>query len=243
MDTLQESYVVLDRRDYPEDVANLVLFYASKDSDYITGQNKFTKLKSLTLLDSPEHPVPSVRFSERMNLYQTLERLTLHEIREGDDFSPYRCGCSHGDHHGTQDVEFEFDYLPEEEKSLSNLETLIIGNIPDENRTWTSTQISFHVLTKELLPRLPKLNKLMINAVHFDQNRSLQLIGMHQSTTHNDADIRLNLKTIKIWTRTDRRKGYADERSLKLLKKFFLNINSSDTTIQTFCINNETVLS
>ncbi|CAF1071168.1 unnamed protein product [Adineta steineri] len=167
-------------------------------------QDKFNKLKSLTLFDHHEYPVSNVRFSERMDLYQTLERLTLHEIREGDadgsflkqlcnelisskmkslkylniSFSPYRCGCPAGDHHGTQDVEFEFDYLPEEEKSFSNLETLIIGNIPDENRTWTSTQVSIHVLTKELLPRLPKLNKLMINAVHFDQDRSLQLIGV-----------------------------------------------------------------
>ncbi len=36
---LKVSYVALHRTGQPEDVANLVSYLASKDSDYMTGQN------------------------------------------------------------------------------------------------------------------------------------------------------------------------------------------------------------
>lgn len=36
---LQKSYVALDRTGQPNDVANLVSYFASEDSDYMTGQS------------------------------------------------------------------------------------------------------------------------------------------------------------------------------------------------------------
>ena len=38
-DNLKDSYVALNRTGKPEDVASLVLYLASEDSDYMTGQN------------------------------------------------------------------------------------------------------------------------------------------------------------------------------------------------------------
>ncbi|CAF1307912.1 unnamed protein product [Rotaria sordida] len=232
-------------------------------------QDKFSKLKSLILSDIHAEPIFNAIFDRRTKLYKTLQRLTLQEISESEEHGhdverlcrqlisskmkslkylnlnvkPYSCGCEFGIQSRDNDVDLQFQYLSKHEKSLSNLETLIIGDIPDEYDACTRTKLSFYTLTEELLPSLPKLKNLIINSIHFGQNRHHQLYLMPQPTIKTNAVIKLNLESIKIWTNKEWNNENVDKQNKKLLKDFFLEANSSDvTTIKTFYINNESVL-
>jgi hypothetical protein len=48
-------------------------------------QDKFSKLKSLTLFDIHADPIFNAIFDRRAKLYKTLERLTLQEISESEE--------------------------------------------------------------------------------------------------------------------------------------------------------------
>ncbi|CAF0830096.1 unnamed protein product [Adineta steineri] len=147
------------------------------------------KLKSLSLSNIDAGTINSLIFNKTLKLYKKLERLNLFEKisekHEGSNdieclcsnflsskmkslkylrlnFEPYWCGCESG-----WNARPHYIDLLVKNTSLSNLETLIIGNINDE----TTTKILFKTLHEKLLPYLTKLKNLMINAIHFDENK------------------------------------------------------------------------
>ncbi|CAF1199624.1 unnamed protein product [Adineta steineri] len=225
-------------------------------------QDKFSKLKSLTLFDIHAGVICDAIFDKRIKLYKTLEKLILQEISEAEEHGQdierlcsqlisskmkslkylninvksYSCGCEIGIQSRDSNVDLEFLYLSDKEKSFSNLETLIIGDIHLED----TTKVSFHTLTEKLLPHLPKLQNLMINSIHFNENKFQLTHGTHQSTIKTNATIPINLKLIKICTHVETNNEHMEEENKQLLKNFFLNNNSSD--IKTFYINDENVL-
>ncbi|CAF0850828.1 unnamed protein product [Rotaria sordida] len=161
-------------------------------------KDKFSKVKSLTLLNIDARAVYSIIFDDAIKLYQSLERLSLlNKIGEENEhsndikylcshlisskmkslkylnlnFKRYSCACEHGLYRHTHHVELEFYELTIGNKSLSNLETLIIGNIPCGYGTYTSTELSFNTFTEKLSPCLSKLKNLMINAIRFDEDK------------------------------------------------------------------------
>ncbi|UJR16911.1 hypothetical protein I4U23_003809 [Adineta vaga] len=233
-------------------------------------QDQFLKLKSIALCNIHADSIYDAIFDERMELYKRLERLILHEVSEEAEhgssigrlcnrlisskmealkflninFKPYRCGCENNVQSGSDDVNLELDNLSGKSQSFSNLETLIIGDIPGEDDdSYTKTRLSFHTLTEEVLPRLPKLKKLFINLIHFDQDIHFHSMGIHRPTVGKKTIVKLNLNTIKIWTKSVRNTKNMDNPNKKLLKNFFLNSKLSDgSTIEKFYINNENVL-
>lgn len=86
------------------------------------------------------------------------------------NFELYSCECDYSINIRDDHVDLQFDLS--REKSFSNLETLVIGCIPegnDDEYMESATQISFITLKKDLLPYLPKLKELIINSLHFDE--------------------------------------------------------------------------
>ncbi|CAF0855644.1 unnamed protein product [Adineta steineri] len=57
----------------------------------------------------------------------------------------YSCGCEVDIQSRDSNVGLQFQYLSEQQKSMSNLETLIIENIPNEYDTSTITKLSFRL--------------------------------------------------------------------------------------------------
>ncbi|CAF2837886.1 unnamed protein product [Rotaria sp. Silwood2] len=147
------------------------------------------------------------------------------------NFEPYRCGCQNDRSSHTYDICLDFKELSRTENSLSHLETLIIGEIcdDDDNYTISAPTLCFYSLITDLLPCLPKLKKLIINSIHF--------IGYYDrrqyttsSTTTTNLILPLNLKMIKIWI--DNVDGDDDEEENKnLARNFFINNNLSKTAI------------
>ncbi|CAF5049019.1 unnamed protein product, partial [Rotaria sp. Silwood1] len=86
------------------------------------------------------------------------------------NFEPYSCGCEHGLQSRDDYVNLKFEEFLRNEKSLSNMETIIIGYIPEDDNTETTTKLSFNTLLKNLLPYLPKLKNLIINSIDFNDN-------------------------------------------------------------------------
>ncbi|CAF1056233.1 unnamed protein product [Rotaria sordida] len=234
-------------------------------------KDTFSKLKSLSLSTVDAGTIHSLIFNKTIKLYQRLERLNLlHEISEKHEgsndidylcsslisskmkslkylrlnFESYWCGCERGWDARPNYVELEFNQLIVGNRSLSNLETLIIGNIPHNHDNDTTTKISFKTFNEKLLPCLPKLKNLIINAIHFDQKQYSRqnIIYIPPSTIERNPNIPLNLKLIKIWI--DDKYAPDDVKTMrKFLRNFFMNNNSSDTTtIKIFYINNKNIL-
>ncbi|CAF1468189.1 unnamed protein product [Adineta steineri] len=200
------------------------------------------KLKSLSLSNIDAETINSLIFNKTLKLYKRLERLNLFkkisEKHEGSNdieckslcnnllsskmkslkylrlnFEPYWCGCESG----WNARPHYFDLLVKN-ASLSNLETLIIGNINDE----TTTKISFKTLHEKSLPCLTKLKNLMINAIHFHENKYSRQNQIYIPP--------LDLKFIKIWLDLDKYKPDDAKIIRKFIRDFFINNNSSDNT-------------
>ncbi|CAF4335264.1 unnamed protein product [Rotaria sp. Silwood2] len=221
-------------------------------------KDKFSKLKSLTLSNITIETIYSIIFETAAKLYESLRRLSLldeistEDKREEDNniqklcnnlisskmksliylhlnFEPYRCGCQNDRSSHTYDICLDFKELSRTENSLSHLETLIIGEIcDDDNYTISAPTLCFYSLITDLLLCLPKLKKLIINSIHF--------IGYYDrrqyttsSTTTTNLILPLNLKMIKIWI--DNVDGDDEEEDKNLTRNFVINNNLSKTAI------------
>ncbi|CAF3968295.1 unnamed protein product [Rotaria sp. Silwood1] len=159
-------------------------------------KEKFSKLKSLTLTNIDVEAIYSIIFEKKAELYNSLERLTLLEMDRTADggrfaienlcdslisskmkmlkylnlnFQRFWCRCGRCSFEHDSITYLYFNILTNrEEKSLSSLETIIIGNISDDDYGDSNTTVCFHSLITELLPCLPKLKNLIINSVHFE---------------------------------------------------------------------------
>ncbi|CAF0913745.1 unnamed protein product [Adineta steineri] len=100
-----------------------------------------------------------------------------------------------------------FNTFTIENKSLSNLETLIIGysGYP------TSTIVSFETLTQKLFPRLPKLKNLLIDFLEFE-SWCMDLPRVLPTTTDVSSNVPLSLQYVKIEVEGDEK----DPNDLKL---------------------------
>ncbi|CAF1239203.1 unnamed protein product [Rotaria sp. Silwood1] len=223
-------------------------------------KNKFSKLKSLTLSNIDAKTIYSLIFDKTTKLNQSLERLSFldeisREIEASNDikrlcgslisskmkslkylklnFIPYSTwtGCECGWHTCSDYIYLEFVKLAERETSL---------NI--SNRYYATTTIYFHTLITDLLPCLPKLKNLLINAIHFEDYEWRQRHKALSATTTNSI-LSLNLKVIKVWINSDYDVGNNMEKYINLVRNFFINNTSSHVaTIKIFKINNVNVL-
>ncbi|CAF4935467.1 unnamed protein product, partial [Rotaria sp. Silwood1] len=191
---LKLNQLIIISQNYPlsihtwsEDRFNLIF------NDDLT-KDKFSKLKSISISNIKVTTLNYILFDETIKLYETLERLSLESEISGEDygiegfcsklisskmkllkylhlnFEPYSCGCEHGLQSRDDYVNLKFEEFLRNEKSLSNMETIIIGYIPEDDNTETTTKLSFNTLLKNLLPYLPKLKNLIINSIDFNDN-------------------------------------------------------------------------
>jgi hypothetical protein len=98
------------------------------------------------------------------------------------NFNRYPCGYRY--YMGPNHIDLYFDQFTKENKSLSNLETLIIGCKVSISVSFTlsymlldsgyqtCTIVSLKTLTEKLLPRLSKLKNLLIDFLEFDNSWS-----------------------------------------------------------------------
>ncbi|CAF4198969.1 unnamed protein product, partial [Rotaria sordida] len=137
-------------------------------------QEKFSKLKSLSLSKMYVGTIDRLIFNETTKLYQSLERLSLlDKIREDRErsFNIDRLFKNLISSKMKSLKYLKLNYfhaLEKREKSLSHLETIIIGNISDNYNTKARANIFFYTLIEDLLPCLPKLKNLIINSICFE---------------------------------------------------------------------------
>ncbi|CAF1112297.1 unnamed protein product [Rotaria sp. Silwood1] len=75
------------------------------------------------------------------------------------NFEPYSCGCEHSLQSRDDYVNLKFEEFLRNEKSLSNLETIIIGYIPEDDNTETTTKLSFNTLIKKYITLSTKIKE------------------------------------------------------------------------------------
>ncbi|CAF3039752.1 unnamed protein product [Rotaria sp. Silwood2] len=232
----------------------------------------FSKLKSLTLSNIRVKTVYNIVFDETIKIYEKLERLCLRrKITEEPggsnytdllccnlisskmkllkhlqlNFEPYTYQCTDSINRDDDYVNLIFYQLIIGDKSLSDIETLIIGSIPWHRNCGyvTHTRIRFNILSEKLLLCLPKLKYLIVNEVHLEKDHYAKQNRILASTTETNSNIPLNLEVIKIWI--DWRYYGLDTRiaMTRFLQNFFMNNNSLDTTtIKRFYINKRNAL-
>ncbi|CAF3742278.1 unnamed protein product [Rotaria sp. Silwood1] len=220
-------------------------------------KDKFSKLKSLTLSNITVETIYSIIFETTAKLYESLRRLKLldgisSEKKRDDNniqklcnnlisskmksliylhlnFESFRCECQNSRSSYTDDIYLDFKELSQREKSLSHLETLIIGRICDDDNYIISIPIlCFHSLITDLLPCLLKLKNLFINSIHFMNYDNLRQNSALSTTTTNFI-LPLNLKSIKIWI--DNLDDDDEEGNKNLTRNFFINNNLCKTAI------------
>ncbi|CAF1412136.1 unnamed protein product [Rotaria sordida] len=166
-------------------------------------QEKFSKLKSLSLSKMNVGTIDRLIFNETTKLYQSLERLSLldkiREDREGS-FNIDRLFKNLISSKMKSLKYLKLNYfhaLEKREKPLSHLETIIIGNISDNYNTKARANIFFYTLIEDLLPCLPKLKNLIINSICFEDffQRQRHKLSSTTTTTTNSI-LPLNLKIL-----------------------------------------------
>ncbi|CAF3821516.1 unnamed protein product [Rotaria sordida] len=229
-------------------------------------KNEFSRIKLLKITNIDVSPLSTIIFGRRTNLCETLERLTYQQEIDSNDNIERFCTelisskmkslkylhlslCSkpstvdenpyyHSD--SEDDENFIVLSLFNNQKSLSNLETIVIGDIPDKSTASTNTRttLSFKSMVENLLPYVPKLKNLSISSIFFYDNDNRKYYKV-PSSTKTDLLVPVNLKVVNLWIdKSDNKK-----KNRKLLRDFFGINNSTDmTTIKIFKINNKNVL-
>ncbi|CAF0894498.1 unnamed protein product [Adineta steineri] len=172
----------------------------------------FSKLRTLILSNINSHTLAFIIFDCPTKLYENLENLVLLEnITENNRQSRYNLEwlCNNLisskmkslkyfklniEHYKSNSPFYlHFNTFTIENKSLSNLETLIIGysGYP------TSTIVSFETLTQKLFPRLPKLKNLLIDFLEFE-SWCMDLPRVLPTTTNVNSNVPLSLQYVKI---------------------------------------------
>ncbi|CAF1131750.1 unnamed protein product [Adineta steineri] len=222
-------------------------------------QDKLCNLKSLILSNVPVETIYSIIFETTAKLYEGLRHLKLLDgIKTKDkesehdkiqklcnnlisskmksliylhiNFDPYEY---HDDTPSPlDDIYLEFEELSKRGESLSQLETLIIGELCDDNdHIMSAPTIRFCSLITNLLPCVPRLETLFINSIHFmPYYNDLTKI---ERTTH--LMIPSNLRKVTIWI--DRFDGDNIEKNINIVRQFFINNNLLKmTSIKIFSI-------
>ncbi|UJR18954.1 hypothetical protein I4U23_022083 [Adineta vaga] len=157
-------------------------------------KDKLYNIKSMILSNIKVETIYSIIFETTEQLYENLRQLKLlngisTKHKDGKiqklcnnlissqmksliylylNFEPYQCGCHNCRNSFLGDIHLDFEELSKRGESLSQLETLIIGELCDDDDYIMSTPtLGYYSLIIDLLPCLPKLKNLFINSIHF----------------------------------------------------------------------------